>query len=256
MSTLKKPSRLIHAWWTARTTSARGRRLNRPSDLVWGVCLFFCLLIVTAVAQYRQTAQIFDDAHLVVHAHEFVEALDGLLLTVRQAETGHTYYLMTGDDRYLTTYAAGIAATKEKIVQIKQLAENSFEERNRIPRLQALLNSELNQLSASVSLRKQKEFDAAQSIVLAGQETKAMDALEAEVQGLERYEQNLLKVEEQSNASDYRWALLTIMASALVALVSFGALVGLLIRYLNAKDSSTISMAGKEVIEDVSSPAK
>ena len=256
MSTRKKPGDLIRAWWTARTNSAGGLRLHRPSDLVWGVCLFFCLLIVTAVAQYRQTAQMFDDAHLVIHAHEFVEALDGLLLTVRQAETGHTYYLMTGDDRYLKSYAAGIAATKEKIAEIKQLAENSLEERNRIPRLQALLNSELNQLSASVSLRKQKEFDAAQSIVLASQETKSMDALEAEVQGLERYEQNLLESEEQVSTSDYRWALLTIVASALVALVSFGALVWRLIRYLNAKDTSTISIAGEDVIENASSHAK
>jgi CHASE3 domain sensor protein len=256
MSTLKKPSNLIRAWWTARTTSARGMHLSRPSDLVWGVCLFFCLLVVTAVAQYRQTAQMFDDAHLVIHAHEFVEALDGLLLTVRQAETGHTYYLMTGDDRYLKSYAAGIAATKEKIAEIKQLAENSLEERNRIPRLQAALKGELGQLSASVWFRKEIGLDAAQAIVLAGQETKAMDALEAEVEGLERYEQNLLDSEEQLSASDYRWALLTIMASALVALLAFGALVWWLIRYLNAKHASTFSMAGEGVIEDVSSPAK
>jgi CHASE3 domain sensor protein len=255
MSTLKKPSNLMRAWWTARTASTRGMRRNRPSDLLWGVCLFFCLLIVTTVAQYRQTAQMFDDAHLVVHAHEFVEALDGLLLTVRQAETGHTYYLMTGDDRYLKSYAAGIAATKEKIAEIKQLAENSLEERNRIPRLQALLNTELNQLSASVSLRKQKELDAAQSIVLASQETKAMDALEAEIQGLEQYEQNLLTSEEQISTSDYRWARLMIVASALVVLVSFGALLWLLIGYLRAKDTRTISTPGEEVIEDVSSHA-
>jgi CHASE3 domain sensor protein len=256
MSTLKKSSDAARAWWAALRTSPSGMYLNRLSELVLGVCLFFCLLIVTAVSEYRQTVQMYDDAHLVIHAHEFVEALDGLLLTVREAETGHTYYLMTGDDKYLKSYAAGIAAAKEKIAQIKQLAENSLEERKRIPRLQTLLNSELNQLAASVWFRKETGSGAAQSMALASQETRAMDALAAEVQGMERYEQSLLKTEEQANASDYRWALRMIVISALVASVSFGAFVWWLFRYLNAKDIRTIPTAGKEVIEGVSSKAK
>jgi methyl-accepting chemotaxis protein len=199
--------------------------------MVIGVCLFFCLLIVTAVGQFRETALLRDDAHLAFHAHEFVEALDDLLLTVKEAETGHTYYMMTGEDKYLKTYAAAIDSTKEKIESIKRLAANSVEERNRIPGLQTVLNSELNQLSADLASHQEKGFDAARMTVLASQETRAMDAFQAEVKAIERYEQDVLQIEEHASGNHYRWAVLTIVFSAALALTLWGAVVWLLRRH-------------------------
>jgi CHASE3 domain sensor protein len=231
MNTLKKSSNLMRAWWATLRTSPVGMLVDRYSELFLGICLFFCLLIITATTEYRQTVQLYDDAHLVVHAHEFVEALDDLLLTVREAETDHTYYLMTGEDKYLKTYAAAIASTKVKIGQIKQLAESSLEERRKFPRLLTLLDGELTQLETDVNVRKQMELDAAQLATLASQETRAMDALETEVEQMERFEHDRLAVEEEATTTDIRSATTTILVATPLVLASFGAFVWLLFRH-------------------------
>ena len=118
MSDLAKSSGFVRAWWSALRSSPGALGLSRGGELVFGICLFFCLLVVTAVAEYRQTIRLQDDSQLVVHAHEFVEALDELMLTVRKAENGHTNYMMTGDDRYLKTYSDAIEDIKRRIEAI------------------------------------------------------------------------------------------------------------------------------------------
>ncbi len=187
---------------------------NRRRDFVVGACLFVVLLIVAAVAQYRDTMVLWDDAHLAYHAHEFVEALDDLLLTVEEAEKDHTYYMMSGDDTYLKSYASAIDIAKHKIEVIKELAANSIEEQNRIPRLKALLKNEIDVLATSLALRKQKEVDPAQMAALVKGEAAAMDALQDEVEKVQQFEQGLLQEELQAHGADHRWALLTIAITA------------------------------------------
>lgn len=203
---------------------------TRRRDFVIGVCLFVALLLVTAVAQYRETLVLWNDAHLAFHAHEFVEALDDLLLTVREAETGHTYYMMTGEDKYLKSYAMAIDSTKAKIESIKQLAANSVEERNRIPRVQTLLSSEMHELAASLALRNEKGVDAVQLAAFASRETSAMGAFQTEVQQVQQFEQGLLSDELQAHSADHRWAVLTVVIATALILASFAALLWVLRR--------------------------
>ena len=226
----KKSADLIRAWWAALRTSPTEMRLTRQSELLLGICLFFCLLVVTAVTEYRHAVQWYGDAHLVDHGHEFVEALDDLLLTVREAETGHTYYLMTGEDKYLKSYAAAIDATKQKIGSLKQLAEESLEEQSQLPRLQTFLDSELTQLASNVTVRKQKPVDAAQLAILANQETRTMDALQIEVQQIDRHEHELLAEEEEATTTDIRWAVITMLVATPAVFIAFGVVVWLLLR--------------------------
>ena len=89
----------------------------------------------------------------------------------------------------------------------------------------------VTQLETDVNVRKQKELDAAQLASLASQETKAMDALETEVEQMERFEHDLLAVEEQATTTDIRSAATTILVATPLVLASFGAFVWLLFRH-------------------------
>jgi CHASE3 domain sensor protein len=206
-------------------------QVNQLRQFVVGLCLFFCLLFVNAVA-YRQTRQLHEDAALMVHTHEVMEALDDLLSTVKNAETDQRGYLITGEEDYLKSYDAAIAATKQKIVRIKQLIQDSPEEQDRIPRLQSLVDVELDELAGTVAFRKQPGFDAVRLKALTDQETKAMDALEDEVERMTEHEQDLLQTEEAANDTDYREAIVTIALSIVLAFATLGAFVWALRRYL------------------------
>ena len=204
---------------------------NRRRDFVVGVLLFVALLFVNALAQYRETMVLWNDAHLVFHAHEFVEALDDLLLKVEEAENGHTYYMMTGEDKYLKAYAAAINSTKEEIESIKELAANSVEERKRIPRLQALVTSEANVLATSLVLRRMTGVGAAQMATVASREAATMHALQAEVERVQQFEQGLLGNELQAHNAGHRWALLTIVIATSLSFASIAMLLWLLRRH-------------------------
>jgi CHASE3 domain sensor protein len=45
-----------------------------------------------------------DDAFFLAHAHEVLAALDNLLVTAKDVETGQGGFLITGDESYLKRY--------------------------------------------------------------------------------------------------------------------------------------------------------
>ena len=189
---------------------------SRRVELGLGIVLFLGLLAVNAIAG-RQTQQLHDDAQLMIHTHEVMEALDDLLVTVKDAESGQRGYLLTGEERYLNSYNTAITATKEKIGHIEQLIKNSPLEERRMPPLQTAINLEVEELAESVAVRQQPNFDSARLIALTDHEAQTMDTVENEVHALHDLEQGLLENEERTSEKDYRWAVITIGTSASVA---------------------------------------
>jgi CHASE3 domain sensor protein len=225
------------------TDAAFAKRTSRRNELVLGVCLFFGLLVVNAVAG-RQTQQLHADAQLILHTHQVMEALDDLLATVKDAESGQRGYLITGENSYLKSYDAAIAATKEKIVQIEQLIKSSPQELNRIPRLQTAINLEVKELANAVEVRRRPAFDSKQLVVLTDHEEQTMNSVEGEVHSLHDFEEGVLESEEQTSDNDYRWAVMTIGLSALLALAIFAGFVWLVRRHAVERREASMARRG------------
>ncbi len=215
---------------TSPTDVAITRSSSRRAELGLGILLFLGLLAVNAIAG-RQTQQLHDDAQLMIHTHEVMEALDDLLVTVKDAESGQRGYLLTGEERYLKSYNTAIAATKEKIGHIEQLIKNSPLEERRMPPLQTAINLEVEELAESVAVRQLPNFDSARLIALTDHEAQTMGTVENEVHALQDLERGVLENEEQSSEKDYRWAVITIGTSLVLVLALFAACFGLLCRH-------------------------
>jgi CHASE3 domain sensor protein len=65
---------------------AHSPRQNRP--FVFGLGLLAGLLVANAWLSFRNTRQLDEDAAWVAHTHEVLDALEELLSTVKDAETG------------------------------------------------------------------------------------------------------------------------------------------------------------------------
>src|SRR5687768_16601926 len=80
-----------------------------PGPLVGFALAVLALIIITF---FRHTSLQSSDAsaELVAHTMEVIEQTQGLLSSVKDAETGQRGFLITGDEGYLEPYSAAIKA--------------------------------------------------------------------------------------------------------------------------------------------------
>jgi CHASE3 domain sensor protein len=200
--------------------------VNHPFDkrVIGGLGLVVTLVLVNAGVAYRNVLELHDDAILVAHTHEVLDALDTLLSAAKDAETGERGFLITGDERYLEPYDVAVFALDAKLAEVKQLTRDNPRQQPRIPRLEELLRAKLDELTATISLRREKGFEAAEQEVLTHLGKNRMDAIRALVAEMTEDERALLKDREQASSRAYRIALITSFLAALLALAAVGTL--------------------------------
>ncbi len=136
--------------------------LTRAFDkgLVTGAGLIVALLIIDAGLSYKNTRQLHQDAQLVTHTTQVLEALEEIGSTVKDAETGQRGYVITGETPYLDPYHDALKLIQQKIKDAKTLTVDNPWQQAQFPRLVHLIAAKLDELEHVVGLRK-KDFEAA-----------------------------------------------------------------------------------------------
>src|SRR5437899_370432 len=198
--------------------------------LTGGLALVVALVLVNAGVAYRNVLELRDDAIRVAHTHEVLDALDTLLSSAKDAETGQRGFLITGDERYLEPYEVALFALDAKLAEVNQLTSDDPRQQARVPQLQELVRAKLDELAATIELRRGAGFEAAQREVLNDLGKNRMDAIRAVVAEMTEDERALLKEREQASSRAYWIALITCFLAALLALAAVGTLIWLLRR--------------------------
>ncbi len=94
---------------------------GRDNWLTAGLGILGLLIVVVAGVSFRNTRQLRSDTTLVAHTNEVLEALDGLLSTMKDAETGERGFLLTGDERYLEPYHEALGVVEERLATVARL---------------------------------------------------------------------------------------------------------------------------------------
>jgi PAS domain S-box-containing protein len=203
--------------------------MNRAFDngLVVGAGLVIALLIVDAGLSYKNTQQLHQDAQRVTHTTEVLEALEEVVSTTKDAETGQRGYVITGEAAYLQPYQTALARIQGKITCAKSLTLDNPWQQAQFPKLERLIATKLQELDQVVALRK-KDFEAARQAVLADQGEKMMDAIRNQISEMEEHERKLLRERSAQAAHEYQVAVITGVLAALLALVMFAGFIYLL----------------------------
>ena len=69
-------------------------------------------VVVNATVAVANIRHISESQAAVTRTHQVLEALDRVLSSLQDAETGQRGYLITGDRRYLEPYWAGVASIR------------------------------------------------------------------------------------------------------------------------------------------------
>ena len=154
-----------------------------------GFLVAFAAVIVIAVLSYDSLRTTKATAESLARTVEILGRMQTLLSTLKDAETGQRGYLLTGRDEYLEPYLAAKQALPAEFVSLQALTGDDPAQHNRLQTMQSVADEKMQELGATVDLRKAGKADEALARVMTGQGKNAMDRIRlinAEMQNEER----------------------------------------------------------------------
>ena len=200
--------------------------------------LTVALLLLDGGLAYWNTRQLNEDVRAVGHTQSVLAALDSFLSTIKDAETGQRGYLITGDASYLDPYHQAVDALPYKLAHVDLVTKDNSFVQDQLPNLRRRLDAKLVELEKSIAARKERGFDAAREIVLAGRGKVEMEALRTTIADLESHERNVLQNRQERSHSAYHTAVVTGVLTALLGLAMVALVVYLMRRHLKAARKS------------------
>ncbi len=195
-----------------------------PPILGAGFCAIGFVLAVAFLATLINLRSVYSTAEAVAHTQAVIGALQQLLATAVDAETGQRGFIITGRDAYLEPYDRARADMAATLAEVQALTADSPVQQDAVERLRSLTELKLAELAEAIQQRRDSGFPAAQALVMTNAGKQTMDAMRAVVSQMRNREDALLATRIAQSTSQYRTALFT---SSLTAAVSLLAVVGL-----------------------------
>jgi signal transduction histidine kinase len=207
-------------WWQVLT----------PALLVgFGVLILTTVgILIVAVANLRHVHATGGD---VAKTYSVKVAMQQLLTTMVDAETGERGYIITNDLRYLEPYDGALQTAANALVRIRTLTADTPEQKAEVDRLSDAVRHKFDELAEAIRQRRELGFDAAQAQVAMNVDKRTMDEIRTIVARLERREDAQLAVRIAQAAHSYRTAVLTELATTGLALLAVGVLFIGTVRY-------------------------
>lgn len=182
--------------------------------------LAWLLLLLIGFFSYRNTVQLIETAGLVSHTNQVRFELADLLSHVQDAETGQRGYVMTGQERYLEPYTAGVGQTKGSLQRVRQLTADNPNQQRRLDAIEQLIGQKFDELNETIELRRNKGLDAALKVVLTDRGKTVMDQIRKVSSDMDKEESDLQGVRDTRAKATAENTKLTILLGTLGAFVA------------------------------------
>src|SRR5580698_7857319 len=101
--------------------------------VIWlGLAVAIIFFMGTGAVAYFNFQTLKADSALVVHSGDTLTALEDVLSTVKDAETGQRGYLLTGNERYLQPYSAAAQEMGARLDAIQRLTADNPAQQERL----------------------------------------------------------------------------------------------------------------------------
>jgi CHASE3 domain sensor protein len=181
------------------------------------------LVLVLALGgylSYRYNMILKDNRDLVVHTYQVISAVERAFSDIQDAETGQRGFIITGDEKYLEPYERALQTTPESLPEIRQLIVDRPEQLERLDSLEAALRSKMDELKATIALRRDVGADAARAAIVQADGKASMDRIRAIVAEMISTEKDLLADRTSRVAYHERNILLIVIFGAGVSIVT------------------------------------
>ncbi|MEC3948338.1 response regulator [Sphingobium sp. HWE2-09] len=193
--------------------------IPRPRASLWaafGLALGLAFFLISGTIAYRNIQSLRESDTAIRHTHSVLIALDELLSTTQDAETGQRGYLLTGSQAYLEPYDSAVAALAARMRTVTDLTRDNPAQQTNVTALKRHVDAKLAELRESVEQRRTRGFDAALAVVTTDRGKMEMDAIRAQLTGMAQEELRLRTIRMDEMAAAARTAITTGIVSSLI----------------------------------------
>jgi CheY-like chemotaxis protein/CHASE3 domain sensor protein len=164
---------------TAPFTSRRANRFGPalPPRTFAGFAAAIVTVIVIAFFGYRSLDNEAVSAALTTHTLEVMQRIDGLLSSLKDAETGQRGYLLTGREGYLEPYNNARADIPGEFQQLRRLTANNPHQQELLSQIEHFSDQKLGELQETIVLKRAGNMDGALAVVLTDRGKIFMDRI-------------------------------------------------------------------------------
>jgi CheY-like chemotaxis protein/CHASE3 domain sensor protein len=204
-------------------------KLGMDPIVSFGLAAVLVFFLISGGIAYLNIRILREDNQSIVHSHQAIITLDGLLSSVKDAETGQRGFLLTDNEHYLEPYDAALPAITSQLDELSRLTRDNPTQQDRIGPLKLQIEAKLAELARTIDLRRTQGSEAALAVVNTGRGKADMDTIRAQVAAMNQEETVLREKRLVEMADAYETAVVSGVLSCLVGII-LTAVVGFLIR--------------------------
>jgi PAS domain S-box-containing protein len=187
-----------------------------------GFVLTMVVLIAGGFLGYFSARSLVLHARRVEHTHQVIGALEVLLSTVKDAETGQRGYLLTEDEPYLRRHRAGLAKIPQEIARVKSLIADNADQQARFAQLEAKIQARANELTFVLGLFQNGDSEGGLNAMRNNTGKTFMDEARVIVADMRTEEERLLRIRVDEAQQAYQRTLLVIFSSVVIGVSLIG----------------------------------
>jgi len=205
----------------------KSMRISTRGMLGGGSGVVLAILVAIGFVSYRSTTKLIESANLVTHTHKVLENLHSLSAHFYRVESTQRGYIITGKERYLTSFRSDVADVHKQLGILRKLTADSPERQKMLAVLEPLIEQRLEQMQEVIDVRRQKGVRAASDSILSEQGQRTMDQIRRIAGDMERAENALLVQRSQEAETIAQGTVFIIVTESIlgVVLVALGAMV-------------------------------
>lgn len=204
--------------------TTRGKRVDGPiAGLLLATLLVVAGVCVTGWWSARRVAETW---RWVDHTHRVLYEVQAVLTQAVSVQTGARGFALTGEERFLDPYQAGLQGLRQTIPRLMQLTAANPRQQSRVKHLASLIDEELSIMKERVDARRRGGLAAAGAATADGRGKNVMDAIRGAIRGLENEERQLLEARSRTAQEAGRTALAVLLVGGgLIAAMTLLAIV-------------------------------
>ena len=190
-----------------------------------GFLVAIAAVIVIAVLSYDSSRQTAQSAQSLAGAVEVLSQIQGVMSTLKDAETGQRGYLLTGRESYLEPFIAAKQSLPERFAGAAAAIGDHAPQRQRLERLRELAAEKMQEVDETVDLRRKGDAAGALAIVLTDRGKNIMDQIRLLSDEMQNTERQLIAERSASwrRAASFSFAVISGGSLLLLVLIAVAA---------------------------------
>ena len=184
-----------------------------------GLALVLIFFLATGLVAYFNVEVLRANNQQIIHTHRVIVAVDELLSTAQDAETGQRGYLLTGDSQYLQPYETATAAVARRLDEVTVLTRDNPVQQAHLQQVRRHVDAKMTELESTIQARRTDGMQAALARMATDRGKLEMDAIRAEVGLMRQEEQRLRQQRVAEMDAAYQTALTSGVLSGLLGAV-------------------------------------